>query len=311
MRIVDRRLFLKKSLIAGAGLTALSANYARTIFSQPTGTRTNKKFGFSVLCEDYLMGKRLYSGYDEVYVPISIMIKPLEPDNLWQETKDAILSWNFPVRNTSHFAETVLPVVGPDADFELATIYVRRAMARCAELGIKICGVFGGYFDNPSGDKKSMIKVTDQTMRFINMCADEAAPYGIKIALESCGSENNVFPLYLDSVEFAKRLGRENVRCMADSGYFITKNQNFDDIGKYPEYLIAAEMQGINGQPGIGNRKAADYRFFRVLRDVGWEGVVNFANPWVYPTYGIADFTHSSRISLEYVKRIQDDVYAE
>ena len=317
MSDINRRLFLKNSMLAGAGITTLSSFEIPSF--QPSKPREDNKFGFSVLCESSEMGHNLYEGYDQVFIPITDIysseeckfVCPLESNGKWFEMKKEVLSWRFPIRNTSHFSESILPVVGPDADFELATLFVRIAMARCSEIGVKTCGIYGGYFNNSNGDKQSMVKITDQTTRFLNMCAEEAKPYGISIALEPMGGENTVWPLYLDAVEFARKLGHDNVGCMADTNYFIARGQDFEDMAKYPEYLIAAEMQGVNGQPGVGDREDIDTQFFRVLRDIGYNDVVDFACPWVNTTYGIMNFTNESRKSLEYVKRIRDKVYAE
>ena len=330
MSNVNRRSFLKNSLVAGAGLATIStiganANSVSGIkpgFKPASGKRTNNKFGFSVLCMLPEVGRNLFKGYDEIYIPISDIytdretcnyICPLDHNRNWPARRDEVLSWGFPVHNTSHFAESVLPVVGPDADFELATYFVRRAMARCNEIGVKVCGIFGGYFINSTGQKQSLTKITDQSLRFLNMCADEAAPYGIRVAIEPRGGENDLWPLYLDAVGACRRLGRDNVGCMVDTAYFMLRNQDFNDILKYPEYLFANEMQGVGGQPGYtgDERRDPDTRFFRALRDVGWEGVVDFAVTWRNTSNGPLDITAESKKSLEYVKRIQDQVYAE
>ena len=331
MNNVNRRSFLKKSLVAGAGLATFStigANNNSNIASEPgkrtftpaAGRRTNNKFGFAVMVQDSEVGRNLYKGYDEIYLPIQQTnpagncqwVCALENTSYWLEQKKEILSWGFPIGNSSHFA-THGPVVGENVDFELSTFGARRAIARCNEVGIKVCGIFGGFFTYTSGDKRSFVKVYDQALRYVNMLADEAEPYGIRIALEPRGGETDAFPLYLDAVEFIKRLGRWNVGCMVDTAYMMLRNQDFNDIVKYPEYLFSCEMQGVGGQPGWtgDERKEVDTRFFRALRDVGWEGVVDFAVRWHNTSTGPLDITAETRKSLEYVKRIQDQVYAE
>jgi sugar phosphate isomerase/epimerase len=144
------------------------------------------------------------------------------------------------------------------------------------------------------------------------MAADAAEPYGITIVLEPVGDPDTLWPLYVDAVKFAKRIARPNVRCMADTNYFLRRNEPLEVIKEDPEYCVHADTQGEGGQPGIGNRVDLHTQFFRVLRDIGYENCVSFACPWLDTSgTGSVDFRMESRKSLEYAKRIQDEVYSE
>jgi sugar phosphate isomerase/epimerase len=239
------------------------------------------------------------------------MIKPLEPNQVWAEAKKEIQSWGFPVRGTSHWISGG-SAIGPNRDLELQRFYVQRALARASGLGAKICGVYGAFFPVPEESLRTT--ATDQALRYFDMVADEAERFGIMIALEPMGNEKTVCPLYLDAVEFCRRLGRWNVRCMADTDYFVSRNQPLENIAKYPEYCVMAETQGVKGQPGFGDRVDIHTRLFRVLRDIGYEGVVDFVAGGTWHNTsgsGPADLRVETRKSLEYAQKIRDQVYAE
>jgi sugar phosphate isomerase/epimerase len=318
MESINRRSFLQKSVLTGMGMTLLSSvelnagsEVKKAPITIPTGKRSNKPFRFGLLTETEELGEKMYKGYDEAIIPVEIMMKPLENNSKWYPMRDKIKSWGFPMRSASHYPGPSGPFTGPDVDFELAEFYAKRAINRCAELGIVIVGVYGMFFPVPDGFSKT--RATDQAIRFCHMLADLAEPKGMYIALEPRAGEKDLWPRYLDGVEFARRVGRSGIRCMADTNYFIQLNQDLNDIKKYPEYCIHADTQGDNhAQPGVGDREKIHTEYFRVLRDIGYENCVSFACPWINSSGGAEmDLALETKKSLDYMKRIRDKVYAE
>jgi sugar phosphate isomerase/epimerase len=317
MKTCDRRSFMQKSLVTGMGMAVLSVSGVKAENKKniapitiPTGKRTNKPFRFGVLTETVEIGRKMDKAYDEAIVPIELMIKPMEHNSKWPSVREEIESWGFPVRSTSHYPGPSQPFTGPDVDFDLVEFYAKRAVARSAELGVKVIGIYGLFFPVPEGFSKN--RAIDQAIRFCNMLADLVEPKNMFIALEPMGKVDTLWPLYLDAVEFAQRVDRHSIRCMADTNYFISRNQDLRDIAKYPEYCIHADTQGVDGQPGVGNRVKVHTEFFRVLRDIGYENCVSFACPW-RNTIGSTtlDMAAETRKSLAYAKKIRDQVYAE
>ena len=95
----------------------------------------------------------------------------------------------------------------------------------------------------------------DDAIRWVNMLADYAEKYNVKIALEPTADPHTLFPMYLDALEFArKEIGRDVVRVMADLNYFIQGNQPLEHIARDPAYCLHVHIAGENAQPGVGDR---------------------------------------------------------
>ena len=60
------------------------------------------------------------AGYDLIEIPVEIMVQPLKPEVVWNETLAMLKSWNLPpMKTSSHFLEGVLPVIGPVVAYPL------------------------------------------------------------------------------------------------------------------------------------------------------------------------------------------------
>jgi sugar phosphate isomerase/epimerase len=151
----------------------------------------------------------------------------------------------------------------------------------------------------------------DQAVRFCNLLADNAQPYGIKIALEPYSGANLLWRRYLEGLAFAREVNRPEIRLMADLNYFLALDQDLRDIAKAPEMLVHAHIAGEHAQPGIGDLVDFHTEFFRVLRDIGYEGMVSAACPWQSSDGGELDLMKETTKSLRYLQVLRDKVYSE
>ena len=249
-------------------------------------------------------------GYDLIEIPVKILVLPLGHQQQWDETLAKLRSWHLPpITISSHFLEGVLPVIGPVVDFELAEFWVERALRRISAIGVRIAGVYGGFFRPPADFPRE--QAMDQAVRLCLMMADHAQRYGVTIALEPMADPTTLFPRYLDAVEFARRLGRPEIRLLADTAYFEKMDQPLEDIAKFPEYCAHVQTRGDKGQPGVGDKLAYHTRLFRILRQINYEGAVSVASPWVSTTGGPMNYRVETGKSLKYLRDLRDKIYAE
>ena len=271
-------------------------------------------FKFSILFGDapHLDPADIAPGWEMAEIPVALVVKPFESEANWQAQRAQIEKWRLPpIKGASHFIQfSGLTPMGPAADWDQLTFWAERAFRRLGGLGVEFAGIYGGFFKVPEG--VSHTQATDQAVRWVNMLADYAEKYHVKIALEPTAEPHTLFPMYLEGLEFAKKeIGRPSVRVMADINYFIAGNQPFEDIAKDPDYCLHVHIAGDNAQPGVGNRDEILTHLFRVLRDVKYKGGVSAACPWVSTTGGKLDFHAETAKSLKYLRDLREKVYAE
>jgi sugar phosphate isomerase/epimerase len=253
-------------------------------------------------------------GWEAAEIPVALVIKPFESDALWQANWKQVQSWNLPpIVVASHFIQfNGLKAAGPDVDWEQLAFWSKRAFRRLDQVGVKAAGIYGGFFKEQDGYPRS--KAMDDAIRFVNLIADDAEPYGIMIALEPQSDRDNLWPRYLEGLKFAKEeINRPNVvRLMADIEYFQKLGQPFEDIAVAPDYCLNVHIAGSKGQPGAGDDDAELTHLFRVLRDIGYDKTVTSACPWV-PTDGSGTLNYGAETAkaLTYLKGLRDKVYAE
>jgi sugar phosphate isomerase/epimerase len=315
MSKINRRKFIEASAILGAAgaLSSFTGNsFASTKKDDLSKKITKSKITFgTVFGEPGRPPEQLAPGYDYVEIPIELIMLPLTTNAEWEKVKTKIKEWKLPpITSSSHFIAPV-PFTGPDVDFELAVFWSKRAFERMAQVGGKIVGIWGQFFKVPDGFSK--IKAMDQSLRFLDSIADLAAPYGIYIALEPASGKNSLIPLYKDGIEMCKRVGRPEIKVMADSGYFLELKQPLEDIAKEPELCVHNHISGIDGQPGVGDLKEFHKKHFRVLRDIGYVGGVSAASSFINTKgdNGQMDYRYETEKVLKYMQNIREEVFAE
>jgi sugar phosphate isomerase/epimerase len=312
---LNRRKFVKASVLIGAAgvMSAISGEtFASTQKEEKAPATQKSKITFgTVFGEPGRPPEQLAPGYDYVEIPIELIMLPLSTNAEWEKVKAQIKEWKLPpVTSSSHFIAPV-PFTGPDVDFELAVFWSKRAFERLAQLGANIAGIWGQFFNVPDGFSRT--KAMDQSLRFLDTLADLAAPYGIRVALEPASGKKSLIPLYMDGIEMCQRIGRPEIKVMADSGYFLELGQPLENIGKYPDLCVHNHMSGIDGQPGVGDLREFHKKHFRVLRDMGYVGGVSAASAFINSKGdgGPMDYRYETEKVLKYMKEIRDEVFAE
>lgn len=272
------------------------------------------KFKFCILFADNpaLDPAKIAPGWEMAEIPVALVVKPFESEANWQAQKAQIETWHLPpIKAASHFIQFWgLTPMGPAADWDQLEFWAERALRRLGGLGVEVAGLYGGFFKIPEGVSRT--QATDQAVRWLNMLANYAEKYNVKIMLEPTAEPQTLFPMYLEGLTFAKKeIGRPSVRMMADLNYFIAGNQPLENIAIDPEYCLHVHIAGDNAQPGVGDRVDIHTHLFRVLRDIGYTGGVSAACPWVSSSGGPLDLYVETTKTLKYLNDLRDKVYAE
>lgn len=248
-------------------------------------------------------------GFDEAEIPNTILVDPLSAERAWVKSQAQVAAWKLPpIKVSSHFINGT--VTGPDVDTEWLDLWVKRSFMRLAQVGVELVGVYGAFFTWPEGFSKT--KARDQALRFVNSLADHAKQHRMRVVLEPMGRPETMWPLYLDGLAFAREINRPEIRLMADTAYFLGRNQPLEDILKAPEYCLHCHIAGVKGQPGVGDRVAYHTRLFEIFRDMGYTRAVSCACPWVDTTgSGKLQFGVETAKALRYLQDLRDKVYSK
>jgi sugar phosphate isomerase/epimerase len=250
----------------------------------------------------------LAPGWDLVEIPAAKGTLPMSPEEDWLIQKQKLLSYHLPPMHASldwckwnPCAKTV--------DWEFFEFWTRRALRRLGEVGVTIIGVYGGFYKKV--EDYSSTRQMDQAIQYTNLLGDVARQQGMMIVLEPMADPKSLWPTYRDGINFCRRIDHPNVRLMADLAYFLAINQPFEDIALEPDWCLHCHIAGEGGQPGYGNRVEIHKALFRVFRDIHYEGAVSAACPWKSTDGGPLDYCKETARSLEYLKNLRDEVYAE
>ena len=266
------------------------------------------------LVTDVIPLNEIAPGWDYYEIPHAIHVVPLESEANWRKNREIYKASNVPTPVSSHYLlepgqrysdDFGLYASGPDFDREQQRFWAKRSFRRLNEIGVKVVGVYGAFFQRP--DWYGRDNAIDDALSFCNILADEAEAYGMQIALEPDADPETLFPTYKEGLAFAKATGRRSVKVMADLNYFLRINQSLDDIREDPTYCLhvhmAGEGHGGGSQPNIGPRTEAFTKLFHILKDINYNGTVSAACPWVSSTGSSdIDYKYETGLTLKYMR---------
>lgn len=263
--------------------------------------------------------EEISDGWDFFEIPSQFHILPLHSEPNWIKNRDKYRARGVPALVASHYIGGENPTTGmgtwasgPSYDREQQQFWAARSFRRMHEIGVKVVGVYGKFFQCPDGYGR--IKAMDDAISFCNIMADEGEKWGIQTALEPMADPDTLFPSYKEGLAFAKLTGRRSIRVMADLNYFLKLNEPLDDILEDPSYCLHVQMAGGgNGhsQPNIAPHTEAYHKLFAILKDIGYTATVSVAAPW-YSTTGAAqiDWRHETAVTLDYMRKLRDEHFS-
>ncbi|MHB1356076.1 MAG: sugar phosphate isomerase/epimerase family protein [Anaerolineae bacterium] len=237
----------------------------------------------------------LAPGYDFIELGVSSNLIPLEEDGIYEQRRPALASLLPPIRAFNLFVPAQVKLVGPTVDFGLVKTYVQRALQRASELHADTV-VFGsgGARALPEGFNRSV--AWGQLVRFLELCSNEAEKHKLVIAIEPLNkAETNIINTYLEGVQLAMDVGRDEVRVLADIYHFMMDNEPLDDISHEPSWLAHVHLADTMRKfPGSGMYPLE--RLFTILKEIDYPGKVSVECSWG------PDFTDESARALRFLR---------
>lgn len=223
--------------------------------------------------------KDLASGYDHLELAVSSTLVPLEDDAAYSARSSSLQFLSPPVRAFNLFVPAQVKVVGETVDWALVETYVERALRRAARLGARVV-VFGSGGARTVPERFSRAVAWGQLVRFLGICADQAATQGITIAIEPLNQrECNIINTYLEGVQLARDVDRQEVRVLADIYHFMMDAEPLNDIAHEADWLAHVHLSDSGHRfPGSGAYPLE--RLFAILRDIGYQGMASIECSW-------------------------------
>lgn len=142
-------------------------------------------------------------------------------------------------------------LLGDNADRDnMIRDYLSKAFSRAAKLGGKVA-VFGSGGARRRPDNLLPDIVLNRLCAVIRIIGEEAAKYGIKVAVEELNkNETNVINTLADAAPIIKAVGLSNVGCVADTYHILVEEGDFDSIVKYADIINHAHIAcGLDRKP--------------------------------------------------------------
>lgn len=128
--------------------------------------------------------------------------------------------------------------------------------------------------DFVGSDKKP--EYWERSIESLKVVGDEAAKYGITIALEVLNrNESFILNDCAEAKEFCKRIGRSNVKILLDSNHMNIEEDNMFDTIRSAGDLLAHVHVGESNRKLPGMTNSINWpEFGKALRDVNYQGYV-------------------------------------
>ncbi len=184
------------------------------------------------------------AGYD--YIELSLMKLAALEEQEFLQWKKMLEASPVKAETTNVFFPFDIPLVGPEADHKRAREYTNKALARAAELGIKICVLGNGTARNvPEGfDPK---EAEQQLMQVLRQTGDIAQTYGITIALEPLREkETNLINTVAEGLALCRKVNHPAVKCLADFYHALCNEESMNAIENAGEMLVHTHLACYN-----------------------------------------------------------------
>lgn len=267
------------------------------------------------LVTDVVPLEEIAPGWDFFEIPNSVHILPMHSESTWRANRDRYRATGVPTPVASHYVSGTNPefgfgsyAAGPSYDREQQLFWASRSFRRMAEAGVKVVGVWGGFFPkgSPGYDDK---QAWEDAVSFCNILADEGERWDIDVALEPNADHDTLFPSYREGLAFAKSVKRDRIKMMVDLNYFLKLNEPLSFIREDPEYVLHVQMAGAgNGhsQTNIEPHTAEYNELFAILKDIGYDRTVSVAAPWLSSTGSDPiDYAYETKTTLEYMQDLR------
>jgi D-psicose/D-tagatose/L-ribulose 3-epimerase len=264
-----------------AGAAALFACLVVAALAQPAG---RVKIGYCGPIKDIDAVKA--AGFDYMEVRTSEVAALSDADYATVAAKFRQIG--LPVLSANLFIPSDIKVTGPNIDKERQMEYVRRALDRVSQLGVRLV-VFGSGGARQVPDGFSKQEAFQQLVDFGKRIAPEARSRNITIAIEPLRhQETNIVNNTTEALAWVNAVNDPNIQLMIDFYHFDVEKEDPANILKVKDHL--RHLHVANPQGRVVPVKWDEYNyapFFAVLRQIHYDRLISLeANTKNLPVEG-------------------------
>ncbi|MDB5884596.1 MAG: hypothetical protein JWR74_767 [Polaromonas sp.] len=212
------------------------------------------------------------------YIEAQLVPMQLEDDACFAQAKACVRDLPLPALAMSYLFPHDFRLVGDAVDDTRNRAYFDRVVEILALAGARIVVLGSGWTRNvPEGWTHD--RAEDQFLAALSWCADALHGSGTTLVIEPLNrKESNFCNSVADGVRLARRLGRSEVRGLADFYHMHEENEPLQALGAQGGWLAHIHLADAGRlNPGTGRGAAAyDYEsFFRHLKAGGYAGLLS------------------------------------
>lgn len=218
------------------------------------------------------------AGYDYIELSVAGDLIPEADEAEWRVRRRAIEAMPLHPEAFNSFVRTAR-IIGPEADFALLRRYVDTALTRAAQVGGHVI-VFGsgGARSIPEGFPPA--EAERQLTDFLHLCADASDRTGVIVVIEPLWrAESNFIYRVREGAEWARRIGRAGVRCLADTFHMEQENEPLSVLRECAD-VLAHVHTADTGRLAPGTGHYDHHALFQMLLTAGYDRRLSIECHW-------------------------------
>lgn len=221
------------------------------------------------------------AGYTFIVEAVPDIVSPLTvSDQEFESHLKQLRNLKVPVYALNIFLPGNLKLVGPSVNEAAILAYTQKVFERCHQAGIKlIVWGSGGARRVPEGFSKT--EATGQFILIARKISDQAAKYGVTLALENLNSaEANLITTVAEALHVVKEVNRNNFKLCADIYHMLKEQESASVLLQTNGYLVHCDIAERDERtpPGVHGEDFLEY--FKALKKANYSGKVVIECRW-------------------------------
>jgi len=277
-----RRTFIQSLVAVGAAGGTGLAHAQQPSDKSPAGTPGKKLFsavGIAAKLEKAAVVKA--AGAEFLTLGVGDLLVPDKPEAEFEKRLTELMSVPLPVLACNSFIRPAhLRCVGPEANHDLILDWAATTFRRMKKTGGKFI-VFGSSGARKIPDGWAKEKADAQFVALLKRMGPLAETHGITVTVEQLRAEEcNYINRIGEAATLIRAAGHPSIRLLADLYHMATMGDTPADLKAAMDVVVHAEIAEKKGRtvPGVSGD---DFRpFFRVLREVNYQGAISIEGNW-------------------------------
>ena len=200
--------------------------------------------------------------------------------NLNKQQIDKIIStcneYNMPIRSCNCMFPNGIRLTGCDYSLDKIREHVKKLFYNASFFGVEIFSLGSGNQRKIEQDD-DYDKCLEQLADAAITVADEAAQYGMKVAIEPLNKgETNIINTVAEGAKLAKEINKPNLFVMADLYHMYVENESIDVLPQFKDILAHVHIANPVGRKYPRKGDGVDYKgIIEFLTDMGYNDKVS------------------------------------